>query len=276
MESIKPFSSGLKAVWNGITVEYAQLPPGEKSSDYSSPVISVVLTPQRSTWRTNGTRETVDIAPGSLCLYSHSQIRWRWQKPAETLDITLAPDLLTQAASECSLPANVELRQRLVFTDPTILQIAALLKAEVENTGLGGKLYTESLANVLAVHLLRNYRDSNIQPILQTGGLDERKLNQIKDFIEAHLAEELTLARMAAVVPMSQFHFARVFKTSTSQSPYRYVIQRRIERAKSLFSITRLSVAEVAHRVGFSNKSHFITQFRKATGYTPQRYRDSL
>lgn len=269
-------ASSLKAVWDNLTLEYAQSPPGEKHSDYSNPVISVVLAPQRSTWRTDGLSETGAIPPGSLCLYSQSQIWWRWEQPAETLDIALAPDLLTQAATEFSLAEKVELKQRLVFMDSTILNIAALLRSEVRNLGLGGKLYTESLANVLAVHLLRNYRDSSVQPRLQTGGLDEGKLNQVKDFIEAHLADELTIARMASVVPMSQFHFARVFKTSTGQSPYRYVTQRRIERAKLLFSVTRLSVVEVAHQVGFSNKSHFITQFRKAIGYTPQRYRDSL
>lgn len=269
-------SSSLKASWGSLSVEYSQTPPGEKCSCYSSNVISVVLAPQRSTWRIDGVSETVSIPPGSLCLYSVSEIWWRWEQPAKALNITLAPDLLTNVAINCSLPEKVELEQRLVFTDSTILNISSLLKAEMESGGLGGRLYTDSLANVLALHLLRNYRGSVLKPALYEGALDHPLLSQVKDFIEEHLAEDLTIASIAAIVPMSQFHFARVFKAAIGQSPYRYVTQRRIERAKLLLSVTRLPVAEVAERVGFSNKSHFITQFRKVTGTTPQRYRDCL
>ena len=62
------------------------------------------------------------------------------------------------------------------------------------------------------------------------------KLKQVKDFIEERLAEEITLADMAKVVHMSQFHFARAFKAATGQPPHRYLTQRRIERALLLSS----------------------------------------
>ena len=98
----------------------------------------------------------------------------------------------------------------------------------------------------------------------------------MKDFIEARLAEDVTIADMAGVIHMSQFQFARAFKAATGQPPYRYITHRRMERAKVLLSVTRLPVAEVAERVGFSNKGHFIAQFRKATGTTPRVYRNSF
>jgi AraC family transcriptional regulator len=81
---------------------------------------------------------------------------------------------------------------------------------------------------------------------------------------------------MAAVVHMSPFHFARAFKAATGQPPHRYLTQRRMERAKILLSVTRLPVAEVANRVGFSNQSHFSAQFRRATGTTPKGYREGF
>lgn len=268
----QPPASTLKAEWDNLTVEYSQEPPGEKISSFSSNVISVVLAPQRSTWYVDGASETVAISPGSICLYSVPKIWWRWEQPAKSLQITLAPNLLTKVATDFST-SGIELDHRLVFTDPTILNISLLLKSEMENGGIAGRLYTESLANVLAVHLLRNYSGA-VVPKLEDGLLDVLKLNQVKDFIEARLAENLTIADMAAVVHMSQFHFARAFKAATGTPPHRYLISRRMERAKVLLSVTRLSVAEVAYRVGFDNKSHFIAQFRKATGTTPKAYRD--
>jgi AraC family transcriptional regulator len=111
---------------------------------------------------------------------------------------------------------------------------------------------------------------------LQDEPLDTLKLNQLKEFIEEHLSEDLSIANMAAVVHTSPFHFARAFKAATGQPPHRYLTQRRMERAKILLSVTRLPVAEVANRVGFSNQSHFSAQFRRATGITPKGYREGF
>lgn len=99
------------------------------------------------------------------------------------------------------------------------------------------------------------------------------KLKQVQDYIEEHLAEEIVIEDMAALIPMSQFHFARAFKAATGESPHKYLTQRRIERAKVLLSVTKLPVVEVAYRVGFSNQSHFTAHFRKVTGVTPKDYR---
>jgi AraC family transcriptional regulator len=162
-----------------------------------------------------------------------------------------------------------------MFPDPTILHIAHLFKSEIQNGGLAGELYTESLVNILIVHLLRKYSGSAIASTLQSGPLDALMLSQIQEFIEERLMDSLTLADMATVVHMSPFHFARAFKNATGQPPHRYLTHRRMERAKMLLSVTRLPVSEVAYRVGFSNQSHFTVQFRKATGRTPKGYRDN-
>lgn len=281
MESLsdQPLSSNLKASWDGISVEYSQMPQGEGDISIPKNIVSVAFAPQdRVTWRVDGgASKTTPLPPGSVFLYSSREFVWsRWKQPTECIHMTLAPTLLSRVAADCSLSGNVEIEYRVMFADPTILHLAQLFKSEIFTNGFAGKLYTESLANVLAVHLLRNYSGSVIKPVVQDGPLDDLKLNQVKDFIEDRLAEELTIADMAAVVHMSQFHFARAFKAVTGQPPHRYVTHRRMERAKVLLSVTRLPLAELANRVGFSNKSHFIAQFRRATGTTPKRYRDSL
>jgi len=86
----------------------------------------------------------------------------------------------------------------------------------------------------------------------------------------------LKIADLAAIVPLSEFYFARSFKAATGESPYRYLIQRRIERAKVFLSVTQLSVAEISDRVGFSSQSQFTTQFRKLMGTTPRSYRATV
>lgn len=247
--------------------------------DFAMPknAISVAFAPHdRVVWSVNGgSSQTTPLPPGSVFLYAEHDFVWHYREQiSEYINITLDQKLLDQVASENNLSTPVEIEHHVIFLDTTILQIAQLLKSEVTNGGLAGKVYTESLRNLLIIHLLRNYNRALLKP--QSARIDTFKLNQVKDFIEEHLAEDLTIADIAAVVHISQFHFARAFKTATGESPYRYLTQRRIERAKILLSVTRLAVAEVAHRVGFYNQSHFTAQFRKLTGITPKQYRDCL
>jgi AraC family transcriptional regulator len=269
----------LKAEWDGITVEYGCL-NAIGQFDFAMPkhAISVAFAPHdRVTWSVDGgTTQTTALPAGSVFIYSSRDFVWHQrERESEYINMMLDPQVLNQVASENGLSTPVKIEHRVIFPDPTILHIAQLLKSEVNSGGLAGKLYTESLRNLLAVHLLRNYTGAVEKPTLDDSPLDTLKLNQVKDFIEQRLAEDLSIADMAAVVHMSQFHFARAFKTATGQSPHRYLTQRRMEQAKVLLSVTRLSVAEVAYRVGFYNTSHFTAQFRKATGTTPKAYRDT-
>ncbi|MBD1907863.1 AraC family transcriptional regulator [Funiculus sociatus GB2-A5] len=280
MPGLKPkVGSSLKAEWDSITVEYSLTPPGENDKTMPKHLVGVAFAPhERVTWCVDGgSSQTTSLHPGSVFLYSSCEFVWlHSQRPSECVHMMLDPNLLSRVAAENSLSSNVEIDYRVMFADPTILHLAQLFKSEMLNGGLAGKLYTESLTNLLAVHLLRNYSGTRISPALQDGALDTPRLSLVKDFIEEHLAENLSIADLASVVHISPFHFARAFKTATGQPPHRYITHRRMERAKMLLSVTRLPVAEVAYRVGFSNQSHFTAQFRRATGTTPKGYRDSL
>jgi AraC family transcriptional regulator len=281
MESLRtqPLSPNLKVSWDGINVEYSQMPPGASDVVITKQLVSVAFAPQeQTTWRVDGgSSRTTPLPPGSVFLYSSREFVWScWNQPTECVHMTLDPNLISRVALDCSLSSNIEIEYRAIFADPTILHLAQLFKSEILKGGIAGKLYTESLANVLAVHLLRNYSGSLVKPALQDEPLDALKLNQLKEFIEEHLSEDLSIANMASVVHMSPFHFARAFKAATGQPPHRYVTHRRMERAKILLSVTRLPVAEVANRVGFSNQSHFSAQFRRATGTTPKGYREGF
>ncbi|MEP0956633.1 helix-turn-helix transcriptional regulator [Microcoleus sp. FACHB-1515] len=81
---------------------------------------------------------------------------------------------------------------------------------------------------------------------------------------------------MAALIPISSFHFARAFKSAIGMPPHQYITQQRIDRAKLLLSATQLSITEVTFQVGFSNQSHFTAQFRKLVGATPKQYRERI
>ena len=99
------------------------------------------------------------------------------------------------------------------------------------------------------------------------------RVRRVTEYIEQNLDKELSLAELAALVCMSPFHFARLFKVSTGEPPHRFVIRQRIARASAFLAQRELSVAEIARRVGFRTPSHFTTVFRRISGTTPTGYR---
>ena len=105
------------------------------------------------------------------------------------------------------------------------------------------------------------------------GGLPEWMVRRVTQYIRENLRRELRIAEISAVVHMSPFHFARLFKRSAGVSPHQFVLQQRIEQATILLTAPTPPVAEVARLVGFGTPSHFAAAFRRMTGTTASIYR---
>jgi AraC-like DNA-binding protein len=106
-----------------------------------------------------------------------------------------------------------------------------------------------------------------------TGGLPWSRLRRVVSYVQENLAGELRLAELGALVHMSPFHFARLFRKSTGVAPRQFVIRRRIEAAQALLAGQQSPIGEVALAVGFRSQSHFTNSFRRVTGVTPSRFR---
>jgi AraC family transcriptional regulator len=264
--------------WDGVSVEYGRLNQvGDFDFAMPKQAISVAFTPHdRVTWSVDGgSRQTTSLPAGSVFIYGDREFIWHQRhQVSEYTNLFLEPDWLNQIAAEHGFSTGIQLNHQVIFTDPTILHIAQLLKSEVQSGGVAGSLYVESLRNLLGVHLLRHYSQV-ASPKLEAVAIDHLQLQQVKDYIEDHLADDLTIADLAALIPISQFHFARSFKAAIGIPPHQYVTQRRVEQAKMLLTVTQLPIIEIAEQVGFSNQSHFTAQFRKLTGATPKQYRVS-
>ena len=104
-------------------------------------------------------------------------------------------------------------------------------------------------------------------------GLTHTQLQQAIDYIHAHLDRDLSLIELASVINISPTYFASLFKQTMGISPHQYVIQQRVERAKSMLSKTDLTIADIAFQTGFSSQSHLNQQFKRITGMTPKQVR---
>jgi len=201
--------------------------------------------------------------------------RFQYGDGGDILVVHIAPELFFRAAEEagCGNPAGVELLHNFCTRDPQIEQLALQLRDEYLTEDLASRICAESLGNQLAVHLLRNYSTLAKGPQLLVNRLSARAHKRALDYIEANLANDLSIGEIASALSMSAGHFAHAFKNTTGIAPHRYVMERRIELAKSLLRETNLPVENIANLAGFSTHSHFCITFQKLAAETPSAYR---
>ncbi len=206
------------------------------------------------------------------------EIRWNSEsnEPIESIHVHLDAELLAKTGEQAAGidPSQIELLERSAVRDPAVEQICLMLKRELEQGGVGGKLYAQSAAQLLAVHLLREHCTFKHHVKEYSGGLPGDRLRRVVDYVKAHIDTDFSLDDLAQQVGMSTYHFCRLFKRSTRESPNQYVVRLRIEEAKRLLKETKFSILDVALAVGYNSPSHMATQFKRLTGATPSAYRN--
>jgi AraC family transcriptional regulator len=223
----------------------------------------------------------VDIIPAFL---SH---RTNWDREVEFSVIAICPTLLNRATQE-STHREIELMPQLAIDDPVIQQLALALKLEIQTGCLSGRLYGELLGTALAARLVQNYAVSKPALEFKTNGLSRSQLQRVIDYMQANLTQDLSILDLATLTGMSESHFSRSFKRSVGISPYRYLMQQRVERAKQLLEKRSLALAKplpaqkppgtgiaistIALDCGFANQTHLTKVFRQMTGMTPKAY----
>jgi AraC family transcriptional regulator len=267
-----------RASWEGIKFAHCRFQTGELP-EHSTPdhLITLSLEGNCSGELTTASGfQTRSRSKGNVCVIPAGQpYSARLEGESEHLAMFLDPSLVWRAASESRVTSSskVEVIESCAPSDPVINSVGMALLAELDSERLGGRLYVESLANVLAVHLLRHYTTSPQQDRRLVGGMSGHKLQLVMSFIDANYDRDLGLAELASVAGMSPFHFSREFKRTTGTTPHQYLMKFRVDRAKRLLAQSEMPLIEVGLRSGFSHQSHFTRLFRRLTGTTPQAYR---
>jgi AraC family transcriptional regulator len=233
--------------------------------------------PEELDLRYEGVKRQVPPPAGTVSLVPAGSPHWvRASGRRDQLFICLDPGLVERVgAEEFGLD-----RGRLTVPPLDALDLphlrAAMLAVDAELTagGTGGRLAAESLANVVAVDLIRHILTPRQSARRRAGTLPRSTLRAVVEYIEEHLNAGPTLEQLAAVARLSPNYFVRQLKRATGLPPHQYVIARRVERAKELLQAgAHLSLAEVAAHAGFSDQSQFSHHFKRIVGVTPGQFR---
>jgi AraC family transcriptional regulator len=267
-------------VFGAIEVAYHQFIAGEiETLPFKGPVVNLHLSvPHRLVQRQNGRTHGGLVATNDVAITpAGTPGYWRTDAASEDMSMLLKDSFIRRVAVEAGVgPKEIEVLPLFSAREPQIERIGLSLLSEMEIGGLGGELYAESLANVLALHLLRHHSSlgrSSKRKTERGGSFSERAFGRAIDYINDNLSRKVTLTQIAEVAHVSPYHFARLFKSTTGLSPHQYVIRRRVERAKTLLADSDLTIAEVAEAVGFANQSHLAFHVRRLLGVSPKALR---
>jgi AraC family transcriptional regulator len=267
--------SSERAGWNGLAMRYYRTSANYQASVPAFSLDALALQVQGATPLTStvaGAVQRVHSVPGDIYLIPRGEASmWQAREACELLHIYAAPALLGSVALESADidPQRVELAPRVQARDPLIQQIGLALLDELRAGGPLGRIYVESLAQLLVIHLLRKHATVSTPVAEPAGGLPAATLRRVYDFIGENLAYDLSLDVIAGVAGISAFHFTRLFKQSAGLPLHRYIIQRRLSEAKRLLLTGRLTIAEVAALTGFADQSHLHRHFKAAYCVTP-------
>jgi AraC family transcriptional regulator len=218
------------------------------------------------------TAGNVAVIPAATALDS-----WYDEVEQDDIYLHLEPDFVKRVAEGADLnPDKTEIVTSLETRSPIIESMARMAFDELQRgtEAMASNLYADSLANMLAVQLLREYSSHRMPPEKRyVNGLTNKTLARVLDLIESDLAEDLSLRILAQAAGLSEYHFLRMFKQSTGYTPHQYIINQRVERAKELLQKTDMSITEIAYLLGFSTPAHFTHHFRRKTGVTPSALR---
>ncbi len=134
-------------------------------------------------------------------------------------------------------------------------------------------LYEEVSQNLLEILLIYILRHGSIAITENTSTVLTRECLQIKNYLDSHYAEDITLDTLADLTHMNKYYIAHAFAEHIGLSPINYLLQKRIQEGKYLLEATTHSIADIASMLGFSSQSYFSQAFKKAVGQAPAQYR---
>jgi AraC family transcriptional regulator len=188
----------------------------------------------------------------------------------ELLQVHFRPERLRELAEDAGA---FSIDQRDWTEDPELTSIASRLYREQADPGLANRSVVDALLIELGVGLLRRHSSLAHSPRNGATALSDERHRRVVDYVEANLATDLSIDDMAKIACLSPFHFARAFAARTGETPHRWLIRLRAERACDLLVAGDLAIARVAVACGFSSQSHMNDVFRRLGLPTPGRLR---
>jgi AraC family transcriptional regulator len=212
-----------------------------------------------------GVHGDIDIIPAG------TPAIWEPRQPDTALIVGIAPDLLLAAAEDHELRTDrLEVIDRFQIRDTQIEHICWALKAEMEAGYPTGRAFLDGLGTALAAAVVSRHSSLANAHTPVHASMSGHRLRQALSYIEDNLNRDLSLSEIAQYAGVSVSHLKTTFRQTTGVPVHRFIIQRRLERARTLLLQGKLSIGEIARETGFAHQSHLANHMRRLWGCSPK------
>jgi AraC family transcriptional regulator len=191
----------------------------------------------------------------------------------ETLVVYVTHGALEDIAYEHRSPPVEQLRWPLGHPDPVVYHLGKTLSASLEQPNHASKIFLDHVLHALNSHLVCSYGRLKKSAAQFRGGLSTAQMRRAKELLEANLDGSIALRQVAEACGLSASHFTRAFRETFRKPPHRWLIERRIDRARDLMTNSRLPLAEIAVQCGFADQSALNRSFKRVYGVSPGQWR---
>jgi len=193
--------------------------------------------------------------------------------PFDALVLYVTQDDLDEVAYAHRAPRLEQLVWPLGTFDPVVYHLGKSFLASLEQPHDASKIFLDHILHALNSHIVCSYSGVTISAPKFRGGLSSLQMRRATELLEAHLDGDIALQQVAEACELSVSHFARAFKQTFRTPPYRWLIERRVDRARDLMTNSRLPLADIAARCGFADQSALNRSFKRIHGVTPGIWR---
>lgn len=266
---VTPWRGALLRAWRGTSAVMVQPP-----LDHHYVVMHLDGAKHVSRRRDGCTHSTVAENHSLTLVPAGTAYEWRTSGPIAFAHLYLAPDQLANhlACIFESEGRHASLIDRVGVRDALLEPLLGKMLDVVESSACPSTLLLDSLFESFVVRLAQHHLSASVGARTRAVVLAPHRLRRVLDFIEAHLGDDIALADLVAAAGTSQFHFSRAFHQATGQSPYRYLLQRRVEYARVLLLTSSRSIDSIGALCGFNSRRQFAVMFKRSFGIGPKQF----
>lgn len=214
---------------------------------------------------------------GALCLLpAEGESFWQVVQATEFVHLYVSRARYQRFAAEVfdRDARSLTLPDRSFMADPFVAEVINRAILPQDWGQRASRLMMAQAGDLILTDLMRKHGPvRNAAAPAVTGGLAPHVLRRVQDLIDSDPAADLSIDRLAQAAGLSPYHFARMFRLSTGQTPHRHVMERRLLAARTALADGRQSMTEIAADCGFSSPAHFAAQFKARFGVSPSTLR---
>ncbi len=188
--------------------------------------------------------------------------------------LEISNEFLSKLAEEHGGGRQPQLNSAAGASDPVLADIMRAVRPALAKTCEASTVFLDQLGVAIGTHLIEHHSDrGHLVKTPQRLLLSPLQLNRAKAMLRNHLDGAISIAEVAKACGLSRGYFIRAFREATGQTPHRWMLQNRVERARGLLIESELGLADVALVCGFADQSHFTRIFARLMGVPPGNYR---